>query len=79
MAAAVSVAVSYDDDGVLLKRKGPRFDVVFVKVKNCCRCSVGHTRLYCTASEGLTSKYEYGFDQQRLIWYVYRLWDIVFS
>ena len=22
---------------------------------------------------------EYGFDQQRLIWYVYRLWDMVFS
>ena len=22
---------------------------------------------------------EYGFDQQRLIWYVCRLWDIVFS
>ena len=22
---------------------------------------------------------EYGFDQQRLIWYVCRLWDMVFS
>ena len=22
---------------------------------------------------------EYGFDQQRLIWYVFRLWDMVFS
>ena len=23
--------------------------------------------------------FEYGFDQQRLIWYVCRLWDMVFS
>ena len=22
---------------------------------------------------------EYGFDQQRLIWHVFRLWDMVFS
>ena len=22
---------------------------------------------------------EYGFDQQRLIWYVFHLWDMVFS
>ena len=22
---------------------------------------------------------EYGFDQQRLIWYVFRLWDLLFS
>ena len=22
---------------------------------------------------------EYGFDQQRLMWYVFRLWDMVFS
>ena len=22
---------------------------------------------------------EYGFDQQRLTWYVFRLWDMVFS
>ena len=44
-----------------------------VLIEECTGCSV------IEITVGMRFTYPYGFDQQRLIWYVFRLWDMVFS
>ena len=58
--------------------------VVWSRVALCCTksyalCSTGRLVLKETLFFCVGEYAGYGFDQQRLIWYVFCLWDMVFS
>ena len=56
----------------LLKKTAHRTDIILLRIWK--TSFEKKTVFFCIAKYAA-----YGFDQQRLIWYVFRLWDIVFS